>query len=100
MSRKGQLWRGELAEQIDAHLAGNLTAADLVDWAIDHPFFEDQTDLDESDQRIIAYALGHILELDESEPDGARTTQEELAEAVEVLWQRRPLPPSAPGRPG
>ena len=98
MSRKGQLWRGELAGEIEEYLAGRIDAESLIAWAMDHPFFEDRTDLDASDQRLIAFALGRVLELDESEPEGARTTPEELVETVEVLWQRRPLPPDAPGR--
>jgi hypothetical protein len=90
MSRKGQLWRGDLAEHIEEHLAGRLSAEDLVDWAIDHPFFEDRTDLDEADQRVIGSALGFVLQI--AEPNDTRTTPAQLRDVVEALWLRRPLP--------
>lgn len=91
MSRLGQLWRGDLAQQIEEYLAGALTEDALVDWAMDHPFFDDQSELDRMEQGIIAQALGRILALGEVPP----TTRDALAQSVEVLWQRQPFVPGA-----
>jgi hypothetical protein len=86
MSRKGALWRGELAQRVAECLAGALPAADLLEWALDHPFFEDREQLSEDEQRIIAQALGTVLRLAPDEPFRTRTTLEQLAALVEVLW--------------
>ena len=95
MSRKGQLWRGDLAQHIEEYLAGENSAGDLLDWAMDHPLFEDQTDLGDEDQAVLAQGLGLILQMSEDEPEESRTTREQLLEVVELLWGRRE-PPRAP----
>jgi len=86
MSRKGALWRGELAQRIAECLAGSLSSEDLLEWALDHPFFEDREQLSDDEQRIIAQALGTVLQMAPSEPPGTRTSLEQLAALVEVLW--------------
>jgi hypothetical protein len=86
MSRKGELWRGDLAQHIADYLAGNSTGDDLIGWAVDHPFFEDRSELSADDQRIIGLGLGTILQMDVSEPPELRTTDEQLRAAVELLW--------------
>jgi hypothetical protein len=86
MSRKGALWRGELAQRISECLTGALPSEDLLEWALDHPFFEDREQLSDDEQRIIAQALGTVLQMAPDEPPGTRTTLEQLAALVEVLW--------------
>lgn len=86
MSRKGALWRGELAQRIEECLTGTLPAEDLLEWALDHPFFEDREQLSDDEQRIIAQALGTVLQMAPDEPFGTRTTLEDLGTLVEVLW--------------
>ena len=93
MSRKGELWRGDLAMHLEDHLSGELSTDDLIDWAMDHPFFEDREQLSDAEQRVIAHALGRILQMTDDEPPATRTTPDELADTVEILWQRKPLPP-------
>lgn len=88
MSRKGQLWRGDLAQRIEGFLAGSESADELMDWALDHPFFEDQSELDDEDQRAIAMGLGRILELESHDLGSAGTSREQLADALALLWQR------------
>lgn len=92
MTRKGQVWRGEIAERIQAHLDGAITAEDLIDWALEHPFYDDQTDLDDPDRRAIANALGHILQLDQAEAADQRTTAAMLPAVVDALWGTAPPP--------
>ena len=89
MSRKGQLWRGELAGHVEDHLAGRLTAGDLLDWALDHPFFDDRTGLDDEEQAALGAALGSILQMSEEEPEASRTTREQLEALVRRLWGDR-----------
>lgn len=91
MSRLGQLWRGDLAQHIEDYLAGALTEDALLDWTMDHPFFDDRSDLDRSEQEIIAQTLGRILALGETPP----TSRDALAQSVEMLWQRQPFVPGA-----
>jgi hypothetical protein len=86
MSRQGELWRAEIAEQVDAYLDGRLSADDLLDWSMDHPFFDQQADLDPAEQALLGGALGAILQLDEQEPLGVRTTRQELRRLVALLW--------------
>ncbi len=86
MSRKGALWRGELAQRVSECLNGALPAEDLVEWALDHPFFEDREQLSDDEQRIIAQALGTVLQMAPDEPAATRTTLEQLAALIEVLW--------------
>jgi hypothetical protein len=88
MSRKGELWRGDLAQHIEAYLAGEESADDLADWAMDHPFFDDRTEMSDDEQRIIAQALGAVLQMDPAQPPGTRTTNAQLRDIVGVLWQR------------
>ena len=57
MSRKGELWRAEIAQRIGEYLDQQLSAEGLTDWAIDHPFYDDRIDLSEEEQRLIAYGL-------------------------------------------
>jgi hypothetical protein len=85
VSRRGQLWRGELALQIEAYLAGTLTADDLVVWGMDHPFFDDQLDLDRAEVAVIGRALGAVLQRSPEEPLESRTTDGDLAEIVRLL---------------
>jgi hypothetical protein len=88
MSRQGELWRAEIAEQVEAYLGGQLSTDELLDWSIDHPFFDQQVDLDAGEQTLIGGALGAILQLDEQEPLGTRTTRQELRRLVTLLWGR------------
>ena len=86
MSRKGALWRGELAQRIAERLDGTLADEDLLDWALDHPFFEDREQLSDEEQRLIAQALGTVLRMAPDEPRATRTTLEQVAAQVELLW--------------
>lgn len=86
MSRKGQLWRGELAQHIESYLSGQEQAEELLDWALDHPFFDDQSELDDEEQRVLAEGLGRILQMSEAEPLPTRTTRADLAATVRRLW--------------
>ena len=86
MSRKGAVWRGELAQRIEEHLQGAITADELVTWAVDHPFFEDRGELNPDEQRLLGSALGLILQSADDEPLPTRTTPEELAELAQSLW--------------
>ncbi len=94
MSRKGELWRAEIAERIADFLEQRLSAEDLTDWATDHPFYDDRSELDDVDQRLIALGLGLALQLDASVPAGARTTAQQLRDAASALWAGR-LPPAS-----
>lgn len=86
MSRKGAVWRGELAQRIEERLQGAITADDLVAWAVDHPFFDDREELSPDEQRLLGRALGLILQSADDEPLPTRTTPEELAELAQSLW--------------
>jgi len=86
MSRKGAVWRGELAQRIEEHRQGAITTDDLVTWAVDHPFFEDREELSPDEQRLLGSALGMILQSADDEPQATRTTTEELAELAQSLW--------------
>ncbi|HWE64394.1 MAG TPA: hypothetical protein VHB98_21995 [Chloroflexota bacterium] len=88
MSRKGQLWRGDLAQHIEDYLAGVVDAGELMEWALDHPFFDDQAGLDDEDRLALGEALGSILQLSEAEPAASRTTGEQLEAVVRRLWGR------------
>jgi hypothetical protein len=92
VSRKGELWRGDLAQHIEDYLKGAEAPEALIDWAIDHPFFEDRTDLSDDEQRTIAYALGTVLQMDSSEPLETRSTDAQLQDAIEILWNRKAIP--------
>ncbi|MDB5074793.1 MAG: hypothetical protein JWO42_972 [Chloroflexi bacterium] len=92
MSRKGELWRGDLAQHIEDYLNGAESAESLIDWAMDHPFFEeDRQDLSDEEQRAIAHALGTVLQLDPSEPEATRSTDAHLRETIEILWNRKAI---------
>ena len=78
-SRTTRLMRLELAERIRQFLLGRLDGALLVDWAIDHPFFEDCSDLSAGDQTVIGKALGRVLSIAEGEDVSHKATREELA---------------------
>lgn len=78
MSRQGALWRGELAQHIEEYLDGTESYDALLDWAMDHPFFDEQRDLDAAERPLLAEALGRILQLSETEPLPTRTTRDEL----------------------
>lgn len=84
-SRRAQLLRLELADQMRLFLAGDLDGETLMDWAMDHPFYEDRSELTEDDARIIGAALGRILTMGPQEPLYQRTTREQLAETVREL---------------
>ena len=92
VSRTGELWRGELAMQAEGYLTGTLSLDALLDWALDYPFFDDRSLLDQQEQRLVAHMLGCILQLSPQEPEESRTARDQLVEAVEILWNRRPLP--------
>lgn len=91
MSRKGELWRAEIAQCIGDYLDHRLSATGLIDWAVDHPFYDDQSDLEVDEQRLIAVGLALALQLDESEPEETRTSVRELRAAESALWAGRPL---------
>ncbi|HXT34516.1 MAG TPA: hypothetical protein VN837_02970 [Chloroflexota bacterium] len=86
MSRKGAVWRGELAQRIEEHLQGAISADDLVIWAVDHPFFEDREELSPDEQRLLGKALGMVLQSADDEPPATRTAPEQLAELAKSLW--------------
>jgi hypothetical protein len=86
MSRQGALWRGELAQHIHEYLGGAESYDELLDWVMDHPFFDDQSDLDAAERPLLAEALGRILQLSEAEPLPTRTTREELESTMTRLW--------------
>lgn len=91
MSRKGELWRADIAQHIDDYLDHHLTTKEFTDWAIDHPFYDDQSELDDEEKRLLALGLGLTLQLDELEPDDTRTTERQLRAAASALWAGRPL---------
>jgi hypothetical protein len=80
------LWRGELAQRITECVEGMLPPAELQDWALDHPFFDEREELDGEEQRIIAQALGTILEMAPDEPSAKQTTLEQLSDLIDPLW--------------
>jgi hypothetical protein len=86
MSRKGQLWRGELAQHIEAYLAEQESLDALLDWALDHPFFDEQSELDAEERRLLAEGLGRILQLSDAEPLPTRTTRGDLEATARRLW--------------
>jgi len=86
MSRKGQLWRGELAQHIEEYLEGASTEEELLDWGLDHPFFDDQSELDSIELSLIGMALGRILQRSSVEAPATRTSNAQLREAVFMLW--------------
>jgi hypothetical protein len=88
-SRKGELWRSEIAERIVDYLDLRISGAELTDWAVDHPFYDDLSDLDDEEKRLIALGLGLALQLDDSEPEGMRTTAGQLRDAASALWASR-----------
>jgi len=86
-SRRAQLLRLELSDQIRLFLAGQIEGEALMDWAMDHPFFEDhgRAELAREDQQVIGAALGRILTMGPEEPLYQRATREQLAESVRDL---------------
>lgn len=84
-SRRARLIRLELADQITQFLAGGMDGNALIDWALDHPFYEDRSDLSSDDEQIVGAALGQILTMGPREPLFRRTTREQLAETVRAL---------------
>ena len=84
-SRRAQLWRLEIADQIRLFLDGEINGEALMDWAMDHPFYEDRAELSEDDITIIGAALGRILTMGPQEPLYQRTTREQLAASVRDL---------------
>ncbi len=87
-SRRAELLRLELSDQLRLFLDGHLDGVILMDWAMDHPFFEDaggRDDLDEEDQKAIGLALGRILTMGPEEPLYQRSTREDLIESVRAL---------------
>lgn len=87
MSRKGQLWQGDLAQHIEEYLAGAGAPDSLLAWALDHPFFDDRDGLDEAEQAAIARALGLILQASEAEPAATRTGRAQLEDLAMSLWR-------------
>lgn len=92
MSRKGDVWRGELAQRIGECLEGTLPPDELLDWALEHPFFEDQEELSPEEQWLLGQALGAVLHLSPDEPPVTRTTRERLTELATMLWRGLPQP--------
>jgi len=90
MSRKGELWRAEIAQRIGEYLDQQLSAEGLTDWAIDHPFYDDRIDLSEEEQRLIAYGLALALQVVQLEPVQTRTTAQQLRAAASALWAGLP----------
>ena len=86
MSRKGQLWQGDLAQHIEEYLTGADSPGSLLEWALDHPFFDDRDGLDPAEQAAIARALGLILQASEDEPAATRTSRAQLEELALSLW--------------
>jgi len=84
-TRRAQLLRLELADQIRLFLDGELPGEHLMDWAMDHPFHEDRAELSEDDKGVIGRALGRILTMGPEEPLYQRATREQLAETVGEL---------------
>ncbi len=84
-TRRAQLLRLELADQIRLFLDGELPGERLMDWAMDHPFYDDRGELSPDDNKIIGLALGRILTMGPEEPLYQRTTREQLAETVQEL---------------
>jgi len=84
-TRRAQLLRLELADQIRLFLEDELPGERLMDWALDHPFYEDRGELAPEDNKIIGLALGRILTMGSEEPLYQRTTREQLAETVQEL---------------
>ena len=82
MSRQGELWRGEIALHLEEYLHGRLTVEALLDWSMDHPFFDQQMDIDPDERPVIGAALGAILQLDHQEPASTRTTRTDLVQIV------------------
>jgi hypothetical protein len=91
MSRRGELWRAEIAQRIGEYLDQQLSAEDLTDWAIDHPFYDDRIDLSEEEQRLIAYGLAVALQVDQIEPVQTRATARQLRAAASALWAGLPV---------
>lgn len=98
MSRQGELWRAEIAEYVEEYLAGRLSIEALLDWSMDHPFFDQEADLDGDEQLLLGGALGAILQLDAREPIGSRTTRPELRRLLALLWGSD-APPGGPTEP-
>jgi hypothetical protein len=84
-TRRAQLLRLELADQIRLFLDGKTPGEQLMDWALDHPFYEDRAELSPDDNKVIGLALGRILTMGPEEPLYQRTTREQLAETVQEL---------------
>ncbi|MCA1598275.1 MAG: hypothetical protein LC769_04515 [Chloroflexi bacterium] len=84
-NRRAQLLRLELADQIRLFLEGELPGEHLMDWAMDHSFYDDRSELSPDDTTIIGLALGRILTMGPEEPLYQRTTREQLAETVQAL---------------
>lgn len=87
VSRKGQLWQGDLAQHIEEQLIGVDSPESLLEWALDHPFFDDRDGLDPAEQTAIARALGLILQASEGEPAATRTSRAQLEELALSLWR-------------
>ncbi len=84
-TRRAQLLRLELADQIRLFLEGELPGEQLMDWAMDHSFYDDRSELSPDDNTVIGLALGRILTMGPEEPLYQRTTREQLAETVRAL---------------
>jgi hypothetical protein len=84
-TRHAQLLRLELADQIRLFLEGELPGERLMDWAMDHSFYDDRSELSPDDNTVIGLALGRILTMGPEEPLYQRTTREQLAETVRAL---------------
>ncbi len=84
-SRRAQMMRLEIADQIRLFLDGQTNGNLLMDWAMDHPFFDDRSDLSGDDLKAIGAALGRILTMGPEEPLYQRATREQLIESVQEL---------------
>lgn len=84
-SRRAQLMRLELADHIRLFLERQMDGEALIDWAVDHPFFEDRAELTDVDQQVLGEALGRVLTMGPEEPLAQRATREDLIQSVEKL---------------
>jgi hypothetical protein len=87
-TRKGALWRAEIAQHVEEYLQGLGPASALVDWAVEHPFFDSQEGIGDADRQLIAFALGLALQLDPAEPLATRSTDDQLRALLTLLWAK------------
>ena len=83
----------QVVDQIDQYLSGETSARDVAAWATlkmgKEPY---HTERQQTEDYIIANALGALMMLSESEPEEFRSTQEDLLEARRYLTGEEPFP--------